>query len=97
MRKNIEKVIAAFIAGNAANEKTCMTDGTVLYSYAMPIAAKTGDGIFVVKDSAAPSATTRAQVRAVACAVPGAHRVEAIRVSGLDISVESNLASPVAS
>lgn len=64
MRKNIQKVLAAFEAGIPHNEKTCSTDGTKLYSYRMLIAEKTPQGIRVVSLAESPSRTTSAQIRA---------------------------------
>ncbi len=65
MRKNIEKVLAAFVAGRAATGKSCHTDGTTVWSYNMPIAGRDDEGyIWVIPYNEAPSATTRSQVRA---------------------------------
>lgn len=68
MRKNAAKVIKAFLSGNAAigdNKETISTDGHVLWSYKMPIAARTVSGKYLlVEYDEAPSATTRSHVRA---------------------------------
>ena len=68
MRANIEKVLAAFERGQAASgdsKRTCHTDGTTIYSYAMPIAWRTPDGrIVVVPLADSPSRTTSSQIRA---------------------------------
>jgi hypothetical protein len=70
MRKNIEKVIAAFKAGKSASgdsKKTCSTDGERIYSYAMRIAERHDDGsIWILPYESAPSVTTKSHVRAVA-------------------------------
>jgi hypothetical protein len=75
VRKNIEKVIAAFKAGKAAKgdaKETCSTDGEAIYSYALQIARREDDGsiwILPIEDALKPSgeisATTRSHVRAV--------------------------------
>jgi len=68
MRKNMQKVIAAFLSGKAASgdsKRTCSTDGSTIYSYAMPIAWKKSDGtIETAPYKTAPSATTRSQIHA---------------------------------
>lgn len=85
MRKNIEKVINAFRAGKPAigdSKRTCWTDGKTLFSYRMPIArhAKHANRgrIVLVRYSAAPTVTTRAQIRACEESFPNAVRVGAI-------------------
>jgi hypothetical protein len=74
MRKNIRKVVDAFIAGKAASgdsKRTCHTDGVTLYSYAMPLARRIDATTYAVVgddavwDKRALSRTTRAQLRAV--------------------------------
>jgi len=65
MRKNAQKVLQAFNAGQAANEKTISTNGKELFSYAMLIARKNGDKVELIDYSKAPSNTTRSQVNAV--------------------------------
>lgn len=68
MRKNIQKVLAAFAIGKAANgdaKRTCSTDGTEIFSYAMRIAWRNPDGtIEVVPYEDGPSRTTKSQIRA---------------------------------
>ncbi len=78
MRKNAEKVIKAFLEGKRAqgdSKKTIHTDGRVLYSYAMPIAAHTANGVELIEYERAPSATTRSQVRAASFLIKDAIRV----------------------
>jgi hypothetical protein len=69
MRRNVEKVFAAWTAGRAAigdSKRTISTDGAVLYSYAMPIARRLPNGrVEMVERGRAPTATTRAQLSAV--------------------------------
>src|SRR6185369_5025170 len=66
MRKNIEAVIAAFNAGKSHQEKTCRTDGRVIYSYALVIAERLPNGsVKILDEGASPSRTTTAQIRAV--------------------------------
>lgn len=73
MRKNIASVIDAFHNHEPYREKTCRTDGKVVYSYNMVIAVRAADGAVVVVDPKhAPSATTRSHMRAVLAAFPGA-------------------------
>jgi hypothetical protein len=81
MRKNIASVIDAFHAEEAYQEKTCRTDGTAVYSYALLIALRYGGHVYVLDATESPSRTTTAQIRAVMAALP-AHRVrsgEALR------------------
>jgi hypothetical protein len=40
MRKNIESVVNAWLNGTARYEQTCHTDGTTVWSYALPIAKR---------------------------------------------------------
>lgn len=66
MRKNIARVIEAFKARCALPGKTCSTDGTTVFSYAMPIAYRAPHGcIVMVRYEECPTATTRAQWSAV--------------------------------
>lgn len=78
MRKNIERVIVAFLQGNARNgdsKHTCWTDGDTVYSYAMPIAWREPDGsVVVVPYDAGPSRTTRSQIRACEIALTTAQK-----------------------
>jgi hypothetical protein len=67
MRKNIQKVLSAFNVRQSAagdSKKTCWTDGTTLYSYAMPIAWWDAGKVKVIAYTDAPSRTTKSQVRA---------------------------------
>ncbi len=70
MRNNIGRVIDAFCNRTAAkgdSKQTCSTDGTTVYSYAMPIARRLKNGrIQIVKRESGPSRTTRAQIDAIA-------------------------------
>lgn len=72
MRQNMQRVIEAFKAGTAAvgdSKRTCWTDGTTVYSYAMPIAKRSANGsIAIVRYEDAPTNTTRSQVRALVAA-----------------------------
>ena len=72
MRKNIDSVIDAFHAGETYQDKTCRTDGRVIFSYAMPIAVRRGATVYVLDPKESPSATTSGQIRAVLAAFPGA-------------------------
>ena len=65
MRKNIQKVINAFIHEQSCHEKTCSTDGNKVYSYHMVIAERRRNGIYIVPASKAPSNTTRSQIYAL--------------------------------
>lgn len=76
MRKNAQAVISAFLAGKKKNEKTIHTDGHALYSYAMPIAFRDGEVVYVVYYADAPTATTRSHVRAISQSVPKNNLVE---------------------
>lgn len=73
MRKNAEKVIAAFNDGKPAkgdSKATIRTDGDTVWSYAMPIAGFMPDGtLWILSYDKAPTATTRSQVRALETAV----------------------------
>ncbi len=82
MRKNIEKVIAAFRRGESAigdSKRTCHTDGRTVYSYDMPIAERRDNNVvWVITLYSAPTATTRLQVRALEESFPYAPRIDAI-------------------
>ena len=81
MRKNIASVIDAFHAQEPFQEKTCRTDGRLVYSYGMLIAARAADGTVLALDPRfAPSATTRGHMRAVVTSFPDARVVDAIRI-----------------
>ena len=71
MRKNIASVIDAFHANESYQDKTCRTDGRVIFSYATPIAVRHGATVYVLDPSESPSATTTGQIRAVLAALPG--------------------------
>lgn len=72
MHKNIASVIDAFHSHETYQDKTCRTDGRVIYSYALPIAVRHGATVYVLDPSESPSRTTTAQIRAVLAALPGA-------------------------
>lgn len=84
MRQNARKVLDAFARGEAAagdSKRTITTDGSVVYSYRMPIAARRADGsVVVVEYIDAPTATTKSQVRACEAEFPNARRVPRDRV-----------------
>lgn len=67
MRKNMRKVIEAFLKREAAigdSKKTCSTNGNVIWSYVMPIARHGDDGVvYLLEYNEAPSVTTRRQVQ----------------------------------
>ncbi len=67
MRKNLVKVLEAFVQGKEAHgdsKWTISTDGLMIWSYDMPIVQKMKDGrIEVLRSDLAPTATTKAQVR----------------------------------
>lgn len=68
MRKNIQRVIAAFIAGKAASgdsKRTCWTNGTEVYSYALRIAWRLPSGAVHVIDPEGETRTTTSQIRAI--------------------------------
>lgn len=68
MRKNIQNVIRAFNQNKRHSEKTCHTDGSNIFSYAMKIVERTPAGtVVIIPYGCAPSNTTRSQVHA--CAV----------------------------
>lgn len=68
-RKNVEKVIAAFQRGEAVKgdaKGTISTDGTTIFSYALPIFRRNEDGALEMLVSLeGQSATTRSQIRAI--------------------------------
>ena len=81
MRKNISKVIEAFIIEASAkgdSAGTCSTDGQIVYSYNMPIARRTVGFIEVVHYVEGPSRTTKSQIRALEITFPNAVRVDNI-------------------
>ena len=76
MRKNVNQVFQKFLSGmagygpkNRDGNNTVWTDGTVIYSYKMPIAVKVGErAAFVSQES--PTVTTsihRNEVRHLLC------------------------------
>ena len=71
MRKNIASVIDAFHAYDGYRDKTCSTNGQTIFSYNMPIAERFRATVGILKPEQAPTATTRAQVRAVFAALAG--------------------------
>ncbi len=74
MRKNIASVIDAFHAGEAYQDRTVRTDGRVIWSYGLPIAARMSTGtVIVLAADGATSRTTAAHIRAVQKALPDAH------------------------
>jgi hypothetical protein len=68
MRKNIASVIDAFHAEETYQDKTCRA----VYSYALVIAVRDGETVYVLDPAASPSRTTTSQIRAVLAAFPGA-------------------------
>lgn len=72
MKKNIASVIDAFHAHETYQDRTCRTDGKVVYSYALPIAVRRGATVYVLDTAESPSRTTTSQIRAVRSAFPGA-------------------------
>lgn len=66
MRKNIERVVNAFLNRQAFAEKTLCTDGDVVRSYDIPIAQRLPDGrIEVLPRDAGPTATTKGHIGGV--------------------------------
>jgi hypothetical protein len=69
MRKNVKKVIDAFIKGKPAlgdAKKTISTDGKNIYSYKMLIATKLDfQTVALIPYASGPSQTTRSQIRAL--------------------------------
>lgn len=77
MRKNIRRVLDAFALKRAANDKTCRTDGTTVWSYALPIMTRLDDGTICVRQPW-HTPTTNCQISACLQAYPDAVRVDAI-------------------
>ena len=81
-RKNIAEIINAFKAGSHAQCASCRTDGHIVWSYAMPIAARAEDGrVMIVRRG--PSRTTNGQINSVRAAfeADGYDTVDEIRVT----------------
>jgi len=80
MRKNMEKVIACFKAGQACkgdSTGSCSTDGNRIYSYAMVIAErKPGGKVAVVPRETSPSKTTTSHIDACLKAFGSASQTE---------------------
>jgi hypothetical protein len=76
MRCNAKKVCDKFAAGKAGagdSKRTISTDGQKVYSYRMPIAARTlSGGVAIVAYDDGPSRTTRSHIRALMQAFPDA-------------------------
>ena len=77
MRQNAKKVCTKFEAGKSGSgdsKRTIWTDGQRIYSYAMPIAARTFmGGVAIINYSDGPSRTTRSHIRACQSFFPSAH------------------------
>lgn len=77
MRKNIQRVVAAFCDGINLREKTCRSEAVgsrqVIFSYEMPIACSmqfmTHTLAYVISESECPTKTTTSQIRAVQLAL----------------------------
>lgn len=81
MRRNIERVLKHFEQGRAHTERTCSTDGQIVYSYRLPIAFRDRDGsVSVLDPSRSPSRTTSSQISAVREWFPDAEPVAGVRV-----------------
>lgn len=70
MKKNVARVVAAFLTRIAARDKTIWTDGRILYSYEMPIAVW-GDPtrLIVLGRGHAPTKTTAQHANQAAVAI----------------------------
>lgn len=67
MRKNIKKVIAAFVSNKEAigdSNRSCWTDGHAIYSYSTKIAERRPDGSVWVHERNS-SRTTNSQIDAI--------------------------------
>lgn len=70
MRKNVEKVVNAFLSGTSHAEKSLSTDGDVIRSYDMAIAQRLPSGrIEVVTSDLGPTQTTKQHISGVAIAI----------------------------
>lgn len=73
MRKNLQKVMKAFLKGESAKgdaKNTCSTDGITIYSYDMPIARRVYGGVEIIRRDKAPSNTTRSQISSLVTWLP---------------------------
>jgi GTP cyclohydrolase I len=70
MRKNIASVIDAFHSHESYTDRTCGTDGAVIRSYELVIAARRGAAVLVLDPAESPSRTTTSQIRAVLAVRP---------------------------
>lgn len=78
-RKNVTAVIDAFRDGRAKREATCHTDGDVVWSYGLPIAARIHGEVVVLDPTESPSRTTTSQIRAVLAELPNAQTVLSVK------------------
>lgn len=62
MRKNVARIMDAFLVGRAASDRAIHTDGHTVWSYDMPIAQRTDAGIECVGLRQAPTMTTKMHV-----------------------------------
>jgi hypothetical protein len=70
MRKNIDRVVNAFIAGRHCGGDSLSTCGNVIRSYDMPIAQRLSDGsLQILPTEAGPTATTRNHLSGVRVAL----------------------------
>lgn len=73
MRKNVRKVLEAFLKGKKLvgdHKHTISTDGNTIYSYDMPIARRYYDGSTIgyaqiINVEQGPTRTTRSQIRSL--------------------------------
>lgn len=96
MRKNIEKVLRAFTAGQVASGDTCSTDGKRVYSYRELIAIRCEDDSFAVVDEDTlnvRSRTTVSQVRACLVFLPSKTTKVVPRDELLKIFLEGDLSN----
>lgn len=89
-RKNITAVVRAFKAGHRHTEKTCSTDGTKVYSYNLPIAARGPDGTVYIRKTWSTH-TTNGQINAVKREFPDATIVHAILPDGEIMPLEPDM------
>jgi hypothetical protein len=100
-RKNVAKVLDLFLGalrGKGDSKGTIHTDGDTVYSYNMPIAARTQQGcgtwrFFVVKRSESPSRTTSQHISQVgymmqASTIPGFATITEVSLADLRLAMQ---------
>lgn len=92
-RKNLKKVFSlwtANLAGNGDSKNTIWTDGTTIFSYAMPLMVRMPSGIVLCKHGEAPTVTTSTQRNALAYLL-STNKIPFKEVTASDVKLARNM------